>query len=110
MAADRTLPAVRQAAPAALIGDIRRMIEETRLAVAVTVNAGLKMLNFAGAFPDEAIVSTLSRQLGWSHFNYSFADFLDRAALRAGQRKTACLPKECVSHAHSFRRSRPWIL
>lgn len=38
------LPAVGAAAPTALIGDIRRMIEETRSAVAVTINAGLTML------------------------------------------------------------------
>jgi hypothetical protein len=26
------------------------------------------MVQFAEAFPDQAIVATLSRQLGWSHF------------------------------------------
>lgn len=100
-----------------LLLDIRRLIEEARLAVAATVNAGLTMLywhigarineeilkgeradygekivstlsrqlileygggfsaknlrhmiRFAEAFPDERIVSTLWRQLGWSHF------------------------------------------
>jgi len=111
------LSAVRPATPSALIGDIRRMIEETRSVVAMTINAGLTMLYwrlgrriqqetlkgkragygeeilatlsqeltrdygrgfsekalrhmvvFAEAFPDERIVSTLWRQLGWSHF------------------------------------------
>lgn len=102
---------------AKLLGDIRKLIEETRSAVAVTVNASLTMLywrigncinqeilkglraeygseivstvsrqlwleygrgfsaknirhmlRFAEAFPNEQIVSTLSRQLSWSHF------------------------------------------
>lgn len=106
-----------RAASAWLLGDIRQMIEETRAAVAATVNAGLTMLywrigdrinqeilkgkradygaeiisavsrrleaeygngfssknlrhmiRLAEAFPDERIVSTLSRQLSWSHF------------------------------------------
>ncbi len=100
-----------------LLQDIRRLIEETRSAVAVTVNAGLTLLywqigrrirqdilkhkraaygeaivstlsrqlapefgrgfsaqalhhmvRFAETFPNQEIVSTLSRQLGWSHF------------------------------------------
>lgn len=100
-----------------LLGDIRKMIEETRASVAATVNAGLTMLywrigsrinqeilrgkradygaeivptlsrqlemeygsgfsaknirhmiRFAEVFPEEKIVSTLSRQLSWSHF------------------------------------------
>lgn len=100
-----------------LLGDVRRMIEETRGAVAVAVNAGLTtlywrigqrvnadilaggraeyggqvvaslsrqltseygssfseknlrhMIRFAEAFPDEAIVSALRRQLAWTHF------------------------------------------
>jgi predicted nuclease of restriction endonuclease-like (RecB) superfamily len=100
----------------ALLKDIRQLIEETRSAVALTVNAGLTtlywnigninqeilkggrakygeeivstlsrqleqeygngfssknlrhMIRFFEAFPDEQIVSTLRRQLGWSHF------------------------------------------
>ena len=105
------------ASPDELLGDIRRMIQEARSAVAVTVNAGLTMLywrigkrineevlkgeraeygerilvtlsqelaeeygsgfsaknlrhtmKFAEVFPDEQIVSTLWRQLSWSHF------------------------------------------
>lgn len=100
-----------------LLKDIRLMIEETRSAVATTVNAGLTMLywnigkrineeilkgkragygeeivstlsrqliqeygsgfstknlrhmvRFFESFPDQQIVSTLWRQLGWSHF------------------------------------------
>jgi len=100
-----------------LLNDIRRMIDETRSAIAVTVNVGLTvlywhigkrvgqeilegkraeygeaivstlsrqlaqdygsgfsvknlrhMIKFAEAFPDDQIVSTLSRQLSWSHF------------------------------------------
>ena len=100
-----------------LVGDIRKMIQEARAAVAATVNTGLTMLywriggrvgqeilkgsraeygeeivstvsrqlemeygngfsaknirhmiRFADAFPDVQIVSTLSRQLSWSHF------------------------------------------
>ena len=100
-----------------LLHDIRRLIEETRSAVAVTVNVGLTMLyweigtrirrnilknrraaygekivstlsrqlepefgrgfsakalhhmvRFAATFPNRNIVSTLSRQLWWSHF------------------------------------------
>jgi predicted nuclease of restriction endonuclease-like (RecB) superfamily len=100
-----------------LLGDIRKMIEETRAGVAATVNAGLTMLywrigsrinqeilrgkradygaeivptlsrqlemeygsgfsaknirhmiRFAEVFSEEKIVSTLSRQLSWSHF------------------------------------------
>lgn len=103
--------------PPSLLGDIRRMIEETRQGVAATVNTALTtlyrrigkrineeildgeraeygeaivstlsgqlvveygsgfsvknvrhMMRFAQAFPDELIVSTLSRQLSWSHF------------------------------------------
>ena len=102
---------------ARLVGDIRKMIEETRAVVAATVNTGLTMLywrigsrineevlkgeradygvkivstvsrqleleygngfsaknvrhmmQFAESFPDDQIVSTLSRQLSWSHF------------------------------------------
>ena len=108
---------VKVATSKILLRDIRGLIEQTRSAVAVTVNAGLTMLNwhigqrinkeilqtrragygdeivstlsrqlvneygdgfstknirhmirFAEAFPDEQIVSTLWRQLGWSHF------------------------------------------
>jgi len=100
-----------------LLKDIRQLIEETRSAVAATVNAGLTMLywqigkrineeilngkragygeeivstlsrqlsleygsgfstknlrhmiRFFESFPDQQIVSTLWRQLGWSHF------------------------------------------
>ncbi len=100
-----------------LVSDIRKMIDETRGAVAVAVNAGLTalywrigkrinteilkgkraeygeeilptlsaklvveygqgfseknirhMVLFAERFPDQEIVSTLSRQLSWSHF------------------------------------------
>jgi len=100
-----------------LFDDLRQMIEDMRLSVAVAVNTGLTMLywkigkrineeiirdkraaygeeilatlsqeltalygrgfsysaltrmcNFAGVFPDDAIVATLSRQLSWSHF------------------------------------------
>jgi len=103
--------------PKDLLGDIRKLIEETRSAVATTVNAGLTMLywrigkrmreeflkgkragygeeivstlsrqltveygsgftaknlrhmmKLAETFPDEGIVSTLWRQLTWSHF------------------------------------------
>jgi len=103
--------------PKDLLGDIRKLIEETRSAVARTVNTGLTMLywrigkrineellkgkraeygeeivstlsrqltveygsgfaaknlhhmmKFAETFPDEGIVSTLWRQLSWSHF------------------------------------------
>jgi hypothetical protein len=103
--------------PSGLIADVRRMIEETRSAVAVTVNAGLTilywrigkriseeilkgeragygrqilatlsqelfgeygpgfseqnlrhMLKFVEAFPDPEILSTLWRELSWSHF------------------------------------------
>lgn len=100
-----------------LLGDIRKMIEESRLSVAVSVNAALTMLywrigkrvneevlkgeranygeeivstlsrqlvidygngfsvknlrhmiRFSEEFPDQKIVSTLWRQLSWSHF------------------------------------------
>jgi len=103
--------------PKDLLGDIRKLIEETRSAVARTVNTGLTMLywrigkrineellkgrrakygeeivstlsrqlaaeygsgfaaknlhhmmKFAETFPDKGIVSTLWRQLSWSHF------------------------------------------
>ena len=103
--------------PKNLLGEIRSLIEETRSAVATTVNAGLTalywrigkrineeilegkragygeeivstlsqqlsveygsgfaaknlrhMLKFADTFPDKGIVSTLWRQLTWSHF------------------------------------------
>lgn len=102
---------------AGLAADVRAMIEQTREAVARTVNAGMtllywrvgrriqveilknqraeygreilatlsqeltaefgkgfsysaltRMLRFAENFPEASIVSTLSRQLGWSHF------------------------------------------
>ena len=101
----------------ALLGDIRKMIQESRSSVAVSVNAALTMLywkiggrinteilrgeradygkeilatlsqqlvadygngfsvktlrhmiRFAEGFPDQKIVSTLWRQLSWSHF------------------------------------------
>jgi hypothetical protein len=100
-----------------LLSDIRKLIEETRSFVAITVNSGLTilhwqigrrinddilkgkratygeeiistvsrqlvdeygngfsaknlrhMMKFAESFPDSEIVSTLSRQLTWSHF------------------------------------------
>jgi len=71
----------QQAAPSKLFDDIRRMVEEARSAVAVTVNVGLTVLYWRigqriaqeilkgkRAEYGETIVSTLSRQLGWSHF------------------------------------------
>lgn len=110
-------PSDTRAASTRLLGDIRKMIEETRAVVAATVNAGLTMLywrigdrinqeilkgkradygagiistmsrqleaeygngfsaknlrhmaRLAETFPDGRIVSTLSRQLSWSHF------------------------------------------
>lgn len=110
-------PSVLPATTDKLLGDIRKMIDETRSVVAATVNTGLTMLywrigqrigleilkgsraeygeeivstvsrqlemeygngfssknirhmiRFAEAFPDVQIVSTLSRQLSWSHF------------------------------------------
>ncbi|MDP2643913.1 MAG: PDDEXK nuclease domain-containing protein [Desulfobacterales bacterium] len=110
-------PSVLPATTDRLLGDLRKMIEEARAAVAATVNAGLTMLywrvggrvgqailkgeraeygeeivstvsrqlemeygngfsvknirhmiRFASAFSDVQIVSTLSRQLSWSHF------------------------------------------
>jgi len=67
--------------PKDLLGDIRKLIEETRSAVATTVNAGLTMLYWRigkrmreeflkgkRAGYGEEIVSTLWRQLTWSHF------------------------------------------
>ena len=64
-----------------LLGDIRQMIEETRSAVAATVNIGLTMLywrigrrigqeTLKGARADygKQIVATMSQQLSWSHF------------------------------------------
>ncbi|NLI08839.1 MAG: DUF1016 domain-containing protein [Thermotogaceae bacterium] len=110
-------PSVLPATTDKLLGDIRKMIDETRSVVAATVNTGLTMLywrigqrigleilkgsraeygeeivstvsrhlemeygngfssknirhmiRFSEAFPDIQIVSTLSRQLSWSHF------------------------------------------
>ena len=65
-----------------LVADIRRMIEETRAAVAVTVNAGLTMLYWRigkrigeemlkgeRAEYGTEIVSTLSRQLALEYGN-----------------------------------------
>ena len=112
-----TVPKQAAVAKRTLLRDIRHLIDEARVAVAATVNAGLTMLywhigkrineeilkgeradygekivstlsqqlileygdgfsaknlrhmiRFAEAFPDERIVSTLWRQLGWSHF------------------------------------------
>ena len=106
-----------QSEPNALFQDIRKLIDETRSSVAVTVNAGLTMLywkigkriyqeilqkdraeygaqivsslgrqlsieygrgfsekslrhmiRFAEAYPDDKIVSSLLRQLSWTHF------------------------------------------
>jgi hypothetical protein len=67
--------------PAQLLGDIRQMIEETRAAVASTVNAGPAILYWRigrrinrdvleGKRDDygKQIVATLSQQLSWSHF------------------------------------------
>ena len=71
-----------QAAAGAILDDIRRMIEETRSAVAVTVNVGLTVLYWRvgkrvkeeilkgeRAEYGEAIVSTLSRQLTQEYGN-----------------------------------------
>lgn len=117
MTEKRTKPAELAGVPNQLLGDIRKMIEETRSAVASAVNAGLTMLywqigrrlgqeilrnaraqygaqivsalarqltteygrgfsekslrhmiRFAEAFPDGRIVSSLMRQLSWTHF------------------------------------------
>ena len=103
--------------PNVLVSDIRKMIDEARAAVAVTVNVGLtllywrigkrikeevlkskraeygeeilptlsakltpiygkgfkernlaRMIKFAECFPNEQILSTLSKELSWSHF------------------------------------------
>jgi hypothetical protein len=74
-----------------LLADVRELILATRQTVAQGVNSALvllywkigeriqfrrgfsqqnmfRMVEFAEAFPDEKIVSTLSRELGWSHF------------------------------------------
>jgi predicted nuclease of restriction endonuclease-like (RecB) superfamily len=64
-----------------LLGDIRRLIETARQNVSVTVNAGLTILYWKignrirrdilkekRAEYGEEIISTLSRQLSWSHF------------------------------------------
>ena len=64
-----------------LLGDIRKMIEETRAGVAATVNAGLTMLYWRiGSLINQEIlkgkradygaeiVPTLSRQLRWPYF------------------------------------------
>ena len=64
-----------------LIGDIRRLIEIARHNVAVTVNAGLTLLYWQigdrirqDVLKEKRedygveIISTLSRQLSWSHF------------------------------------------
>jgi hypothetical protein len=120
-----------------LLKDIRRLIEETRSAVASTVNAGLTMLywqigkrineeilkgkragygeeilqtlsakligefgrgfsqrnlssmvRFFESFPDQWIVSTLWRQLGWSHFVVHARQQLEhRIPERTGKKK-----------------------
>lgn len=67
----------------ALLGDIRHMIEETKNAVASTVNAALTMLywrigkrireDILGSMRAEygkEIVAALRRQLGWTHFKF----------------------------------------
>jgi len=67
--------------PKDLLGDIRELIEDTRSAVARTINTELTMLYWRigkrineellkgkRAEYDEEIVSTLSQQLSWSHF------------------------------------------
>ena len=60
-----------------LLGDIKHMTEQARASVATTVNAACgcgfsdkslrHMVRFAEAFSDKKIVSTLMRQLSWSH-------------------------------------------
>ena len=74
-----TVPAVHPDTDA-LLGDLKRMIDEARSAVAVAVNAGLTMLYWRigkriqddilkserAGYGDQ-IVSTLSRQSSWSH-------------------------------------------
>ena len=80
----RDLEKMEPVAPVAslpLLDDLRRMIEETRQDVAATVNAALTLLYWrigkrineeilkgGRAEYGEQIVSTLSRQLSWSHF------------------------------------------
>ena len=117
MARGKTTIAEQTEAPAALLGDIRVLIEASRRRLVSTVNAELtllfwrigsrihtdilagqragygeeilpslaeqlvhdygrsfadknlrRMVQFAAAYPEEAIVVTLSRQLSWSHF------------------------------------------
>lgn len=116
-AKQRKLQAQNDVASVELVGDIRRLVEETRTTVSVAVNAALTMLHwrigkrigeeilgrerakygaqivsalgrqfesefgkgfsakslrhmmrFYESFPDEAIVSSLMRQLSWTHF------------------------------------------
>jgi hypothetical protein len=64
-----------------LVADLRRMIDETRSAVAVTVNAGLtflywrvgsrinaEILNGGRTDYGKKILATVSQTLSWSHF------------------------------------------
>jgi hypothetical protein len=67
--------------PKDLLGDIRKLIEETRSAVATTVNVGMtalywrigkriseEILKGERADYGKQILATLSQQLSWSHF------------------------------------------
>lgn len=51
-----------------VLSDIRNLIEQTKLQVAVSVNAGMTLLQFATTFPDITTVTPLVTQLSWSHF------------------------------------------
>ena len=51
-----------------VLSDIRNLIEQTKLQVAVSVNDGMTLLQFATTFPDITTVTPLVTQLSWSHF------------------------------------------
>ena len=46
-----------------VLSDIRNLIEQTKLQVAVSVNAGMTLLQFTTTFPDITTVTPLVTQL-----------------------------------------------
>lgn len=80
----------------------KRLVKETGIALAASHGRGFetknlwRMMGFADAFPDQQIVATLSRQLGWSHFKEILP--LKDANSRAWYARTAGEERWSVRH------------
>jgi predicted nuclease of restriction endonuclease-like (RecB) superfamily len=80
----------------------KRLVEDAGAALAARHGRGFeaknlrRMMSFADAFPDQQIVATLSRQLGWSHFKEILP--LKDATARAWYASTAGDQRWSVRH------------